>query len=149
VSQVPEGSPAGTLAERIEWLIASMWPKDAPPPRTNAEAARAISAATGTELSHTGLWKLRTGRTDNPTLKTITALAAFFRVPPAYLTGGPDADEIAGQLTLLVRLRELGISGTALRALAELPEESRRAVLAIIAAQGDPDQHDASAPDGQ
>jgi transcriptional regulator with XRE-family HTH domain len=139
VSQAPEGSPAdGTLAQRIEWLIANRWPPDAPPPTSNTAAAGAISAATGEELSHTALWKLRTGRSANPTLKTITALAAFFGVPPAYLTAGPEADDIAGQLALLIQLRDLGITGAALQALADMPEESRRAVLEIIAAQDSP-----------
>jgi transcriptional regulator with XRE-family HTH domain len=142
VTQAPEGSPAGgTLAERVEWLIARMWPAGAPPPSTNASAAAAISAATGTDLSHTALWKLRTGRSDNPTLKTITALAAFFRVPPSYFTDGPDAEAVADQVALLALLRDAGVTGTALRALAEMPAETRRTILDMMG--------DASASGGQ
>ena len=69
------------LAEKIEWLIQHMWPADAPAPKTNADAAEAISAATGEELSSTSVWKLRTGRGSNPTFKTLMAFASFFNVP--------------------------------------------------------------------
>jgi len=90
------------------------------PRNLNHVAAGAISAATGEELSHTALWKLRTGRSANPTLKTITALAAFFRVPPSYFTDGPDAEDTADQVAMFTMLRDAGISGTGLRALTAL-----------------------------
>jgi hypothetical protein len=75
----PDDMPGPTLGEKIEWLIRHRWPADASPSDTNAEVAAAILAATGEELSSTGIWKLRTGRGDNPTLKTLTALAALLR----------------------------------------------------------------------
>jgi hypothetical protein len=45
----------------------------------------------------------------NPTLKTITALAASFAVPLSYFTDGPDVGP-AAPLTLLC---DAGITGTA------------------------------------
>jgi hypothetical protein len=69
-----------TLAARIEWLIQHMWPKDAPPPKTNLEVAAAITAVTGEDLSSTGIWKLRTGRGANPTLRHPCPILLFWVV---------------------------------------------------------------------
>ena len=121
-----------TLAEKIEWLIQHMWPADAPPPKTNADAAAAITAVTGEEMSSTSIWKLRTGRGDNPTLKTLTALATFFNVPIGYFGEGEEAESIEDQITLLALLREKGISRAALRSLADLSVESRQMITEMI-----------------
>jgi hypothetical protein len=92
----------------IEWLIQHLWPADAPPPKTNADVAGAITAATGEDLSATAVWKLRTSRGGNSTLKTLTALARFFKVPVGYFGEGEDAGVIGDSATML---REKGISG--------------------------------------
>ena len=121
-----------TLAEKIEWLVRHMWPEDAPAPRTNADAAAAITAATGEELSSTGFWKLRTGRGDNPTLKTLTALATFFGVPIGYFGEGEPAELLGDEAALLALLREGGISREALRSLADLAPASRQMITEMI-----------------
>ena len=69
-----------TLAARIDWLLRYRWPQHAPEPRTNAEAAAVITAVTGTKVSSTTIWKLRTGRESNPAYSTLTMLARFFSV---------------------------------------------------------------------
>jgi transcriptional regulator with XRE-family HTH domain len=129
-----EMEPAGqTLAVRIEWLIQHMWPKDAPPPKTNLEVAAAITAVTGEELSSTGIWKLRTGRGANPTLRTLNSLAQFFKVPIGYF--GEDhelAEAIGDELAILVLLREKGISGADLRSLVGLSSDSRELIVDVI-----------------
>jgi transcriptional regulator with XRE-family HTH domain len=102
-----------------------------PPPE--GSPAGAISAATGTDLSHTALWSLRTGRVGNPTLKTIHALAKFFHVPPSYFTDDPESEAVAEQIALLTLLRDAGITGTALRALSGLDPDTRRAVTEMLA----------------
>ena len=122
-----------TLAERIEWLIGNRWPADAPAPRTNGEIADAITRATGEEISSTGFWKLRTGRGDNPTFRTLTSFSRFFRVPFGFF--GDDAAEAEGvgdQLALLVLLRDKGVSRRQLRSFAGLSANSRRMVLDMI-----------------
>jgi transcriptional regulator with XRE-family HTH domain len=121
-----------SLGEKIEWLIKHRWPADAPPPRTNAEVADAITAATGEELSSTAVWKLRTGRGDNPTLKTMTAMARFFGVPVGYFGEGETAESAGDELALLVLLRDKGISRAALRSLVDLSSQGRAAVAEII-----------------
>jgi transcriptional regulator with XRE-family HTH domain len=126
------GQPERPLAEKVEWLIQHMWPADAQPPRTNADVAEAITAATGEELSSTGVWKLRTGRGDNPTLKTLTALARFFKVPVGYFGEGEEAESIADNAVLAAMLREKGITRAALRSLGELSSESRQMITEMI-----------------
>ena len=121
-----------TLGEKIEWLIRHRWPAGAVPPRTNADVAEAITAATGEELSSTGVWKLRTGRGDNPTLKTLTALARFFGVPVGYFGDEESAESIGDELALLELLRDEGIGRAALRSLTGLSKHGRRAVAEII-----------------
>jgi transcriptional regulator with XRE-family HTH domain len=121
-----------SLAEKIEWLIQHMWPADAPAPKTNVDAAEAISAATGEEMSSTSVWKLRTGRGNNPTFKTLMAFAAFFRVPFGYFGEGEDAELIGDQVALLALLREKGVTRAALRSLVELSPQSRQMVMDMI-----------------
>ncbi len=121
-----------TLGEKIEWLVKHRWPADAPPPKTNADIADAITAATGEELSSTGVWKLRTGRGDNPTLKTLTALARFFGVPVGYFGEEEAAESIGDELALLELLRDESIGRATLRSLTSLSGPGRRAVAEII-----------------
>jgi len=122
-----------TLAARIEWLIQHMWPKDAPPPKTNLDAAAAITAATGEELSSTGIWKLRTGRGANPTLRTLNSLALFFKVPIGYFGEEHElAEASSDELAIMVLLREKGISGADLRSLVSLSSDSRELIVDII-----------------
>jgi hypothetical protein len=122
-----------TLAERIEWLIRNMWPADQPPPRTNTEIAQAVTRTTGEEISSTGFWKLRTGRGENPTLKTLTSFSQFFRVPIGFFGDDPEqAEEIGDNLALLVLLRDKGVTRQQLRSFAGLSSKSRRMILDLI-----------------
>jgi hypothetical protein len=122
-----------TLAERIEWLVQNMWPADAPAPRTNGEIAGAITEATGEEISSTGFWKLRTGRGDNPTLKTLMSFSRFFRVSIGFFGDDPqEAEAIGDQVALLVLLRDKGVSRRQLRSFAGLSGNSRRMILDMI-----------------
>lgn len=122
-----------TLAERIEWLVQNMWPADAVAPRTNGEIADAITEATGVEISSTGFWKLRTGRGDNPTLKTLMSFSRFFKVPIGFFGDDPqEAEAIGDQMALLVLLREKGVSRRHLRSFAGLSGNSRRMILDMI-----------------
>jgi transcriptional regulator with XRE-family HTH domain len=130
-------SPSETLANKIEWLIQNMWPADAPPAKNNIDTAAAIAAATGEEISSTTVWKLRTGRQDNPQLRTLTALATFFGVPIGYFGFAAEAEPIDEDLTLKALLRELRagtISPDVLRALVDLPSDVRWVVDEMILA---------------
>jgi transcriptional regulator with XRE-family HTH domain len=121
-------SPSETLADKIEWLIQNMWPADAPPAKNNIDTAAAITAATGEEISSTTVWKLRTGRQDNPQLRTLTSLATFFGVPIGYFGFAAEAEPIDDDLTFKALLRQLRagtISPDVLRALVDLPSDVR------------------------
>jgi transcriptional regulator with XRE-family HTH domain len=124
----------GSLGERIEWLIANRWPADAPVPQTNNDIGAAVTAATGEKVSGANIWNLRTGRSVNPTLKTLAALAKFFGVPIGYFSENQEeAESIGGQVALLTLLRDSGITGTALRSLVDLTPESREMIAEMIA----------------
>ena len=127
----PDDVPGTALGEKIEWLIRHRWPADAPPPGTNADVAAAIEAATGEELSSTGIWKLRTGRGVNPTLKTMTALASFFSVPLGFFGEDDDAGILVVHAAVEALLGE-GVSRESLRALADLSPAGRRMVEDMI-----------------
>ncbi|MEU5882858.1 hypothetical protein [Spirillospora sp. NPDC047279] len=121
-------SPSTTLAQKLEWLIQNMWPADASPPRNNVETAAAIAAKTGEDISSTTVWKLRTGRQDNPQLKTLTALAHFFGVPIGYFGFESEADQVDDDLTFKALRRELDtgtVRSDVLRALVELSPDTR------------------------
>ncbi|MFI7033480.1 XRE family transcriptional regulator [Microbispora rosea] len=121
-----------SLADKIEWLIQNRWPAGNRPPKNNLEAAAAISEATGEELSSTTIWKLRTGRSDNPQLKTLKALARFFGVPIGYFGDDEDAEAMADQVAASSLTGESGLNREALRALVEMSDGGRQLVADFI-----------------
>ncbi|WP_433496808.1 hypothetical protein ACQP1K_17645 [Sphaerimonospora sp. CA-214678] len=121
-----------SLAEKIEWLIQNRWPAGSRPPKNNLEAAAVISEATGEDLSSTTIWKLRTGRSDNPQLKTLKALAKFFGVPIGYFGDDEGAEASADQVTASSLIGESGLNREALRALAEMSDGGRQIVANFI-----------------
>ncbi|WP_157407767.1 XRE family transcriptional regulator [Actinomadura atramentaria] len=130
-----EAMPPGTLAQKIEWLIRNMWPDDVPRPRNNVEAAAAITNATGENMSSTTIWKLRTGRQDNPQFRTLTALASFFRVPIGYFGSPTEAEPLEEDVTFAALRRRVArgeIRHEVLRALIGLDEQTRRIVDGMI-----------------
>jgi hypothetical protein len=128
-------TPAATLADKIEWLIQNMWPANTPPPRNNVETAAAISNATGEDMSSTTIWKLRTGRQDNPQFRTLTALATFFKVPIGYFGFATETQPLDQDLTIKALARELHegtIRQEALRALLNLSPTLRPIVEEMV-----------------
>ncbi|MFP3965408.1 hypothetical protein SMC26_24080 [Actinomadura fulvescens] len=132
-----EVPPSASLAERIEWLIQNMWPSGVPAPRNNVETAGAIAAGSDEAISSTTVWKLRTGRQDNPQFKTLTALASFFGVPIGYFGFSSESEPIGEELTLKALRREIGagdIRTEVLRALVDLSPQTRSVVEEMILA---------------
>ncbi|TYK48384.1 XRE family transcriptional regulator [Actinomadura decatromicini] len=132
-----EVSPGASLAEKVEWLIQNLWPADAEPPRNNVDAAAAVARATGEEISSTTVWKLRTGRQENPQLKTLTALATFFGVPIGFFGFPSEAEPIGEDLTLKAIRRDVEsgvIRPEVLRAFVDLSPEARWVVDEMILA---------------
>ena len=135
--------PAASLADKIEWLIQNSWPDDLPTAGTNIDIAKAISTRTGEDMSSTTVWKLRTGRQDNPQFKTLTALATFFGVPIGYFGFAEEAAAVNEDLTFKVLLRKLHsgeIKPEVLRALVDLSPQSRWLMDELILAAAAADQ---------
>jgi transcriptional regulator with XRE-family HTH domain len=123
-----------TLAEKIDWLFEHAWPSGIDPARNHIDAAWAIQSRTGEEISSTTVWKLRTGRAENPQLRTLTALATFFDVPIGYFGGDDDSDLAADQITLRVLLTDPAVGAETLRALVGLPPATRELLAECIRA---------------
>jgi transcriptional regulator with XRE-family HTH domain len=100
-------------------------------PYSNPEVARAVSAAGDVQISPQYLWALRNGSRDNPTLKQLEALAAFFGVPPAYFLSSERAADIDEQLGLLAGARDAELREIMQRT-TTLSGPDRLAVLRII-----------------
>ncbi|WP_242911365.1 helix-turn-helix transcriptional regulator [Actinomadura terrae] len=138
--------PPKTLGDKINWLICHMWPPDIEPAASDAEVAASLRKATGEDISRSTIWKLRTNRQPNPTLRTLRTLATFFKVPIGYFGDGQEAERLEGQLTLLVLMREGGVDTATLRTLADLSPEGRQMINEMIASAARMERHRSSGP---
>ncbi|ARQ69167.1 hypothetical protein [Streptomyces marincola] len=103
-----EGASASrrTLAEKLKRLRDMKAPHGEPPPSYEV-TARQITEATGISISGPYFWELATGRTTNPKLRHLQALARFYRVPVSYLADDePDHEQLESELELLHRLKQ-------------------------------------------
>lgn len=139
---VPGGPPATgepqlrTLTEKVNWLIDQAHPGGRGP-YTNAEVAELITRTTGEPVSHTTIWKLRNGKTQDPHKRLIAAMARTFGVPPAFFFDDYDpqaAGLLREQVEMLALVRDSGITTVQLRAIAGLPDDARQAVVNLIEA---------------
>jgi hypothetical protein len=127
-----KGPGPGTLAEKVEWLIQNLWPSNQPSPTTNMVIAKAITEVTGEDVSHASIWKLRTGRASNPTLRTLNALKSFFKLKTiAYFDDDAGLEAADDQVVLLALLRD-DDTARALWSLAELSPADRKMVVEMI-----------------
>ena len=67
------------IAERLDLLFRTVTKEGG-----KEYSYREIEELAGGAITSTSIWKLRTGRTQNPSLKTLQALSAAFEVPVAY-----------------------------------------------------------------
>jgi transcriptional regulator with XRE-family HTH domain len=139
--------PDGLLAQRLSHLFLTVHPEGRGP-YSHAEVAEAINQAAGKNIISTVyIWQLRTGQRDNPTMRHLSALAAFFGVSPAYFFPGSQAGQDRTQPDLAKALRDDSVRDLALRA-AGLSDRSLQAISQIIdgarSAEGltGPDTHD-------
>ena len=129
-----EGGAKGrrTFAEKLDYLFLTVHPKGRRPYSMD-EVAAAVAEKGYEHLSAGYIWALRRGQRDNPTIKTVEALADFFGVPAGYFLDNDDelVSRVDSQLGLLAKIREAGVEGLAMRA-SELNPESREAVARMI-----------------
>jgi transcriptional regulator with XRE-family HTH domain len=105
----------GALAQKLDRLFQSIHTRGRAE-ISYREVARAIEEMGGPTVSASYLHALRTGSRDNPTMKHLEALAAFFGVPPAYFFDDAAAARVDAQLELLAEMRDAGIRRIAQRA---------------------------------
>lgn len=67
------------IAERLDLLFRTVTKEGG-----KEYSYREIEELAGGAITSTSIWKIRTGRTRNPSLKTLQALSAAFEVPVSY-----------------------------------------------------------------
>ncbi|MGK5531292.1 hypothetical protein [Streptomyces sp. URMC 129] len=98
-----------TLAEKLQWLREIKTPNGEQPPSYDM-TARQVSKETGVSISGPYFWELATGRTTNPKLHHLQAVARYFKVPVAYLTDeDADFEQLESELELLQALKQRGV----------------------------------------
>jgi transcriptional regulator with XRE-family HTH domain len=89
-----ESTPPATLAGQLNRLFEVLRRPDAPErPRTNRDVVTACRAA-GWELSESHLSELRRGIKQNPTIRTLNAIAWFFEIRVGYFNDPGVAAEV-------------------------------------------------------
>jgi transcriptional regulator with XRE-family HTH domain len=132
---VEEISMSTTFAARLNRLFDTVYPPGRGP-HTSAEVIAALKAE-GVTMSAPYLSQLRSGNRTNPSAATMTALANFFRIKPAYFTDDEYYEKLDKELSWLAMMRDENVRRIAMKAaelspqaqedLAERVEELRRA----------------------
>lgn len=116
----PIGGTGRTLAEKVDHLFTTV--RSARGEYTYEQVATQIRDAGGPTISAAYVWMLRNGKRDNPTMKHLEALAAFFGVPAAYFFDDDVSAAVNEQLSLVAAMRDAGVRKVALRASGLSPE---------------------------
>ncbi|HTW08368.1 MAG TPA: helix-turn-helix transcriptional regulator [Acidimicrobiales bacterium] len=133
-----EGGPAperrnargrGTFAERLEYLFQTVRPGGQPLTMDEVEAR--ITGQGGERVSSAYLSALRRGVRDNPSLRTIEALARCFGVPPSYFLDDATAEEVRSQLEMLLQMRDSGVTNLKFRG-SNLTPETRSEIVKVL-----------------
>ena len=104
----------GSFAEKLERLFRDVHPPGRGP-YNNPEVAKGIEDAGLGKISPSYVWALRSGKSPNPTLQHMEALARFFEVPTAYFLDDAIYEKISAELVLLSAMRDSGVRSVALR----------------------------------
>jgi transcriptional regulator with XRE-family HTH domain len=125
-----EGARPRTLADKINHLFQTVHPASRGP-YSNDEVATGIRDRGGPSISATYIWLLRKGERDNPTLKHLEALAAFFGIPAAYFFDDEATARIDAELGMLSAMRDAGVRTLAMR-MAGLSPRSLQPIADVI-----------------
>lgn len=93
-----------TFAERLNRLFEAVYPPGRGP-HTSAEVIAALRAE-GVTMSAPYLSQLRSGNRTNPSTATMTALANFFRINPAFFTDDTYYAKLDAELCWLAGIRD-------------------------------------------
>ncbi len=108
-----------TFAARLNRLFDTVYPPGRGP-HTSAEVIAALKAE-GITMSAPYLSQLRSGNRTNPSAATMTALANFFRIKPAYFTDDDYYEKLDKELSWLCTMRDEGVRRIAVRAVGLSP----------------------------
>ncbi|BBX64115.1 secretion protein EspR [Mycobacterium saskatchewanense] len=111
-----------TFSARLNRLFDTVYPPGRGP-HTSAEVIAALKAE-GVTMSAPYLSQLRSGNRTNPSAATMSALANFFRIKPAYFTDDEYYEKLDKELSWWATMRNDGVRRIALAA-AELSPEAR------------------------
>jgi transcriptional regulator with XRE-family HTH domain len=114
-----------TFSARLNRLFDTVYPPGRGP-HTSAEVIAALKAE-GVTMSAPYLSQLRSGNRTNPSSTTMTALANFFRIKPAYFTDDEYYEKLDKELQWLLVMRDEGVRRIAM-AVSELSPEAREDV---------------------
>lgn len=103
-----------SLSTKLKWLFENIRRPNGKP-HTPQEVAEYI-VERGGRSTREHITNLRSGKADNPSIRVVEGIAAFFDVTPAYFVDDDRAREIQAQLNLAVQLRDDGVRAVALRA---------------------------------
>jgi hypothetical protein len=130
--------PLPTLADRVTWLIAQAHAAGSEP-MSDYDVARLVRETTGHTVTASAIWKLRTGKTQNPGWDLIDALARTFAVPAGWFSASlndVDAESVTAQIALLAELRNLGFQGYHLATMRKVDPRVRSAIITMIEEAG-------------
>ncbi len=124
------GEHGRTFAEKLDHLFQTVHPGKKP--YTLDEVAAGLVAKGHEPISSNYIWMLRKGLRDNPTIRTVEALADFFGVPATYFLRDAEVEQRVGsQLELLAKMRDAGVASLEMRS-SELNAESLAAITKMI-----------------
>lgn len=110
-----EDKDRGVIAERLDFLFASVTPKGRP--YSLREVADGINSAAGrTVTSHQYLSQIREGKRRKPSLEVLEAIARWFGVKTAYFLDDEVAERTDEELRAIGLLRDAGVRSVAFRA---------------------------------
>ncbi len=113
------------IAKRLDVLFRTVTKKGG-----KEHSYREIEELAGGATSSTTIWKLRTGRTRNPSLKTLQALGKAFQVPVAFFFDEDLTPEDVSKYRHRYRSEQM-VDQIALRSY-DLDDEGKQAVLDMI-----------------
>ncbi|QIS20602.1 transcriptional regulator [Nocardia terpenica] len=119
-----------TFAQKLNKLL-EVLARDGDRPMSGARFLEDFTAKTGMKLSAGYLSELRNGHVTAPRIDLIEALAAYFRINPAYFFPGPEDQENQARLDLLGSMRDNQAQNLAIRA-SGLSAPTLRRITAII-----------------
>jgi transcriptional regulator with XRE-family HTH domain len=102
-----------TFSARLNRLFDTVYPPGRGP-HTSAEVIAALKSE-GVTMSAPYLSQLRSGNRTNPSSTTMTALANFFRIKPAYFTDDDYYEKLDKELSWLCTMRDEGVRRIAAR----------------------------------